>query len=88
MGDDVRERILKKLASSNRNIFKSVTKQDPNLARLIIQVEGMHVYSILKSVVVSQRNDPIIKKLLRDYKVDLDSKSLRYFIPTVYDKQS
>ena len=39
------------------------------LKRLILQVEAMYVYSILKSVISSQAQDPHVKKLVRSAKV-------------------
>jgi hypothetical protein len=48
---------------------------------VIIQIEALYVFSILKATVSSQRNDPFIKGLLQKFKVPIDSPALSYFKP-------
>jgi len=55
---------------------------NPDIVRkLILQIEALFVFAILKATLYSQKTDPFIKGLLLKYKVPLDSKALTYFKP-------
>ena len=44
--------------------------------KVVLQVEALYVYAVLKSTLSSQRDDPFIKSMLLNFKVDLDSTAL------------
>lgn len=54
---------------------------EEQVQQLIIQVEGLYIFSVLKATLASQKNDPFIKNLLNVYRVPLNSKSLYYYDP-------
>ena len=55
---------------------------NPDIVRkLILQIEALFVFAILKATLYSQKTDPFIKGLLLKYKVPLNSKALTYFKP-------
>jgi len=53
---------------------------------MIIQVEALYVFSILKSLLYSQINDPFIKGMLVKYRVPLDSPAIFAFKPIWWEK--
>ena len=44
--------------------------------KVILQVEALYVYAVLRSTISSQRDDPFIKNMLLNFKVDHDSPAL------------
>ena len=44
--------------------------------KVVLQVEALYVYAVLKSTLSSQRDDPFIKNMLLNFKVDPDSPAL------------
>ena len=44
--------------------------------KVILQVEALYVYAILRSTLSSQRDDPFIKKMLINFKISSDSPAL------------
>jgi hypothetical protein len=60
---------------------------DPDSVRkLILQIEALFVFAIMKSTLQSQMNDPFIKGMLFKYKIPLDSPALGYFKPSHKEK--
>lgn len=57
-----------------------------SVKKVIVQIESLFVFAILKSVLSSQRRDPHIKNLLGEYHIPLNSRALDYFKPTNYEK--
>ena len=50
-----------------------------SVRKVIMQIEALYVFAILKSTLYSQRNDPFIKGMLLKYKVPISSPALYYF---------
>ena len=68
--EQVRQNIFKFVnLDMNRSSKKTVNKA-------ILQVEALYVFSILKSMVSSQRDDPFIKNMMLNFKVASDSPAL------------
>ena len=68
--EDVREKIYKKIGLDLcRNRRRTVMK-------VILQVEALFVFAILRSTLSSQRDDPFIKNMLLNFKVNMDSPAL------------
>jgi len=44
--------------------------------KVILQVEALFVFAILRSTLSSQRDDPFIKNMLLNFKVNMDSPAL------------
>ena len=64
-----------------QNIFKFVNldmnrSSKKTVHKAILQVEALYVFSILKSMVSSQRDDPFIKNMMLNFKVASDSPAL------------
>lgn len=57
-----------------------------SVRKIILQIEGLYVFAVLKSTLSSQRTDPFIKGLLLKYKVSPDSPALGYFKPQHREK--
>ena len=75
------------LEKVQKRIAISLVAYHPDLVRkLILQVEALFVFAILKATLYSQKHDPFIKGLLVEYKVPLDSKALTYFRPANKEK--
>jgi len=61
--EEVREKIYNKIGLNlTKNRRRTVMK-------VILQVEALYVYAILKSTLSSQRDDPFIKNMLLNFKV-------------------
>ena len=61
--EEVREKIYNKIGLNlTRNRRRTVMK-------VILQVEALYVYAILRSTLSSQRDDPFIKNMLLNFKV-------------------
>ena len=58
-----------------------------SVRKLILQIEALFVFSVLKSVLSSQKSDPFLKGLLLKYKVPLNSPALSYFKPKNMEKK-
>ena len=70
------------LENIQRHIHINLLEYNPDIVRkIILQIEALFVFAILKATLYSQRNDPFIKSLLRKYKIPLDSPALTYFKP-------
>lgn len=44
--------------------------------KVIMQVEALYVYAVLRSTISSQRDDPFIKNMLLNFKVASDSPAI------------
>ena len=76
--------VLKRIQS---RILVDLFRFNPDSVRkIIVQIEALYVFAILKSSLYSQKSDPFIKGLLFKYKVHLDSPALRYFKPEYKEK--
>jgi hypothetical protein len=40
-----------------------------SVRKIILQIEALYIFAILKSTLSSQRNDPFMKKLILQYKI-------------------
>lgn len=70
MPDEIRRNINRYLGVSLRDYpAKSVEL-------IVVQVEALYVYAVLKSTLSSQRDDPFIKNMLINFKVAQDSPAL------------
>lgn len=69
MEQPTRKNILSRVGSIAGYWRKSVQE-------IVIQVEALYVYSLMKATLASQRNDPFIKNMLINFKIDVDSKAL------------
>jgi hypothetical protein len=70
MTEEMRENIYKRIGLDlNRNRRRTVMK-------VILQVEALFVYAILRSTLSSQRDDPFIKNMLLNFKISMDSPAL------------
>jgi hypothetical protein len=70
-----------------KRIYINMLYFNPDIVRkLILQIEALFVFAILKATLYSQRTDPFIKGLLLKYKIPLDSKALTYFKPQHKEK--
>lgn len=58
-----------------------------SVRKIILQIEALYVFAVLKSTLSSQRTDPFIKGLLLKYKVPLNSPALSYFNPKHKEKR-
>ena len=68
--EEVRQNIYLKIGLDlARNRARTVNK-------VILQVEALYVYAVLKSTLSSQRDDPFIKNMLLNFKVQTDSPAL------------
>lgn len=68
--EDVREKIYRKIGLDlSRNRRRTVMK-------VILQVEALYVFAILRSTLSSQRDDPFIKNMLLNFKIAMDSPAL------------
>ena len=68
-------------------IYVDLFQFNPDSVRkVIVQIEALYVFAILKSALSSQRNDPFIKGLLLKYKVPASSPALTYFKPLHQEK--
>jgi hypothetical protein len=68
----------------NLDLNKSTKK---SVHKAILQVEALYVYSVLKSVVSSQRDDPFVKNMMLNFKVASDSPALTIYKQPVKDKK-
>lgn len=66
----MRQRVINKVCI-NLNTYDPVRVQS-----MIIQIEALFVFAIMKSTLSSQRDDPFVKKMLLDYKIAIDSPAL------------
>jgi hypothetical protein len=46
---------------------------------IILQVEALYIFSILKSMLSSQRNDPFIRNMFFNFRIANDSPALEVF---------
>jgi hypothetical protein len=44
--------------------------------KVVVQVEALYVFAVLRSTLSSQRDDPFIKNMLLNFKVAFDSPAL------------
>ena len=70
MTEDVREKIYKKIGLDLKRSRKRT------VMRVVLQVEALYVYAMLKSTLSSQRDDPFIKNMLINFKIAMDSPAL------------
>jgi hypothetical protein len=71
-----------------RRIFVDLFHYNPDSVRkVIVQIEALYVFAVLKSALSSQRTDPFIKGLLLKHKVPLSSPALAYFKPQHREKR-
>lgn len=68
--EDVREKILKNIGL---DLLKNRRR---TVMKVILQVEALYVFSILRSTLSSQRDDPFIKNMLLNFKIAIDSPAL------------
>jgi hypothetical protein len=75
------------LQKIQRRIFVDLFQFNPDSVRkIIVQIEALYVYAVLKSALSSQRDDPFIKGLLQKYKVPSSSPALSYYKPQHREK--
>ena len=68
--EDVREKIYAKIGLNlTRNRRRTVMK-------VILQVEALYVFSVLRSTLSSQRDDPFIKNMMLNFKIAQDTPAL------------
>ena len=70
MTEDVREKIYKRIGLDLKRSRKRT------VMRVVLQVEALYVYAMLKSTLSSQRDDPFIKSMLINFKISMDSPAL------------
>jgi hypothetical protein len=58
-----------------------------SVRKVIVQIEALYVFAILKSALYSQRGDPFIKSLLMKHQVPANSPALTYFKPKNMEKE-
>jgi hypothetical protein len=75
LGNEVLSKIQERL---HINVF---LYNPDSLRKVILQIEALYVFAVLKATLSSQRHDPFIKGLLLRYRVPLDSPALTYFKP-------
>jgi len=80
LSNSVLQKIQSKLALDLRRYSPD------SVRKIILQIEGLYVFAVLKSTVSSQRTDPFIKGLLLKYKVSPDSPALSYYKPQHREK--
>jgi hypothetical protein len=49
-----------------------------SVRKIVLQVEALYVYAILKSMLASQANDPFIRNMFCNFKICTDSPALQY----------
>jgi hypothetical protein len=75
------------LARILRRVHIDLLKYNPDIVRkIILQIESLFVFAMLKATLSSQKHDPAVKKLLFKYKVPLDSPALTYYWPQHREK--
>jgi hypothetical protein len=75
------------LQKIQRRIYVDLFQYNPDSVRkIIVQIEALYVFAVLKSALSSQRNDPFIKGLLMKYRVPASSPALTYFKPQHREK--
>lgn len=68
--EETREKIYRRIGLDlSRNRRRTVMK-------VILQVEALFVFAVLRSTLSSQRDDPFIKNMLLNFKVNIDSPAL------------
>ena len=68
--EETREKIFNNIGLDlTRNRHRTVMK-------VVLQVEALYVYAVLRSTLSSQRDDPFIKNMLLNFKVASDSPAL------------
>jgi hypothetical protein len=70
MTEDVREKIYRRIGLDLKRSRKRT------VMRVVLQVEALYVYAMLKSTLSSQRDDPFIKSMLINFKIAMDSPAL------------
>lgn len=70
MPDASRNRIFSKLAIDLRSYDQNIVDQ------VIVSVEALYSYSMLKATLSSERDDPFIKNMLLNFRVAQDSPAL------------
>jgi hypothetical protein len=69
LSEDTRRLILNRVGD--------ITKYNRQVVeRAVIQVEALYVYSLMKSALSSQRNDPFVKNMLLNFSISMDSAAL------------
>ena len=77
--------VLKKI---QEKIYVDLFQYNPDSVRkIILQIEALYIFAVLKATLASQRNDPFIRGLLLKYKVPPDSPALTYFKPQHKEKR-
>jgi hypothetical protein len=69
MLESTKSNILKKVGEINK--FNRIVVE-----KVVLQIEALYVFAILKSTLSSQRYDPYIKNMLINFKVDVESPAL------------
>ena len=57
-----------------------------SVRKIILQIEALFVFAILKATLRSQKHDPFIKGLYMQYKIPENCQALSYFEPERKEK--
>ena len=80
LSNDVLQRIQSR-------IYVDLFQYNPDSVRkVIVQVEALYVFAILKSALFSQRSDPFVKGLLLKHSIPANSPALTNFKPVHREK--
>jgi hypothetical protein len=75
------------LAKIHARIAVDLSRYNPDSVRkVILQIEALYVFAVLKATLSSQKLDPFIKGLLRKYKIPLETPALGYYKPEHKEK--
>ena len=75
------------LIKIQQRIYINLLNYNPDSVRkLILQIEALFVFAILKATLRSQKHDPFIKALYLQYKVPANCQALSYFSPERKEK--